>query len=84
VEQKMAEIKKKPRSPQEMRAAPEEMIDACDHKGPAGDCPCLETLEQQRQERKKSWRCLPVASLRLMIILAAHPGARWRQGIIAD
>jgi Hg(II)-responsive transcriptional regulator len=49
--QKVAEIEDKIRSLQAMRAALVEMIGACEQDGPAGDCPFLDSLAQQTQER---------------------------------
>lgn len=50
-EGKVAEIEDKLHSLQAMRAALTEMILACEREGLEGDCPFLEALERQAQQR---------------------------------
>lgn len=50
-EHKMADIEAKINALQQMHSALQEMITACAQGGPSGECPLLETLERNAQER---------------------------------
>jgi Hg(II)-responsive transcriptional regulator len=52
-ERKVADIEAKIQSLQQMHGALQEMIVACAQGGPSGECPLLETLERNAQERKE-------------------------------
>lgn len=52
-EHKVADIEAKISALQQMHSALQEMIAACAQGGPSGECPLLETLERNAQERKE-------------------------------